>query len=380
MSAFVGRGQPTGFVNLSRHERCVCIGDVHGDLWPFLSVLEKAELIRCSEEIREACQICPTSKSEKDRTGYPITKDQAKSIEWIGGSSVAVFTGDVLDNRRSSRQDKFGVCAYTGTQQMILYLLWTLNKKARRSKGRVILVLGNHDVANYVYDKDNGMCRNYAPQRSFRENEENENYDTCAEEGHFSSEHTRRMAKKIVDRAVAILRITLAGKKRKSDTMPSVLVMHGGLCRLDILSSEEFGEVWYRIEEDASPQTNVDRINRIFWDAAQGNEVAADIIRKYTEILPIWCRPTRIDNADEMRRYFGTARLIKAHDVQSTANCNIMGERTGKSETIMADGELCRIDVAMSRAFGSARSGKFAYCELRKEDETIVRKIVEWTP
>ncbi len=118
--------QPTGRIDLQTHERVVCIGDVHGDLFPFLECMVRAKLIRVPEQVMLEAQTCHVNQNEKERSGYPITRIQAESIEWIGKTSVVVFTGDVLDNRRSSNQDRFGVCAKTGTQQMMIFIIWLL--------------------------------------------------------------------------------------------------------------------------------------------------------------------------------------------------------------------------------------------------------------
>lgn len=361
--------QPTGHIDLLRHKRIVCIGDMHGDLSPFLEVMVKARLISVPQDVMDAGMVCHTSKDEQERTGYPITRKQAHSISWIGKTAVAVFTGDILDNRRSANQDKFGVCGRTGTQEMIMYLLWRLNQLARRNGGRVIWVLGNHDVANYVKDERNSMCRSYAPQLSYDE-EKDENYHTCGPLGEFSDARLEKIKRKVIGiRAVAILRIIYRGD--------SVLVMHGGLCQIGTLAAETF-PLPYRINKAYTPQQNVHILNSIFWDAAHGSELATKVINYYSEILPTWCRPTRIDNADDMRDYFGTAKLVKAHDVQKEMNCNVGGEKTASGKQTMEDGELCRIDISMSRAFEKYRSGYFGYCEVTVEEGKIHREIHQW--
>jgi len=369
----MSREQPTGRIDITAHSRVVCIGDVHGDIWPFLAVMKRAGLISVPEDVMVAATTCHAAKTEKERTGYPITKAQANSIQWIGGSSCAIFTGDVLDNRRGSKQDPFGVCAKTGTQQMILYLLGELNRRARRSDGRLVLVLGNHDVANYVFDAGNHMCKRYAPLRSYNEADER-NYDTCSITGAFRREHTERMRAKMAKlRPVALMRIV-------GSSDDSVLVMHGGLCHLDFLSSADVPSK-YRIVEGEKPQVNVDRINGIFWDAVFRRPEAVAMITEHAEKLPIWCRPTAIgsDKGEELRAYFGTSKMIKAHDVQDSANCNVGGRDTsGAAAARMEQDELCRIDVAMGRAFG--RNGMFAFCELTDDGEGIVRRVEQWHP
>ena len=125
--------QPSGFIDLKKHKRIVCIGDMHGDFAPFIGVLLRAGLIIVPEDVEHASSIC--HRGNEDRSGYPITKAQADSIMWSGKDTVAVFSGDILDNRRDATDDQLGVCAKTGTQEMLIYLIGTLNKKARKRGG-----------------------------------------------------------------------------------------------------------------------------------------------------------------------------------------------------------------------------------------------------
>src|SRR5512138_2728203 len=88
-------------------DRIVAIGDVHGAYPEFVSILQRTGLI--------------------DREG-----------KWIGGSTSLVQVGDVIDRGRQSRQ--------------CLDLLMELERQAKRAGGRVIPLLGNHEVLNILGD------------------------------------------------------------------------------------------------------------------------------------------------------------------------------------------------------------------------------------
>ncbi|KAJ1686311.1 hypothetical protein LUZ63_017701 [Rhynchospora breviuscula] len=84
--------------------RLVAIGDLHGDFHKSIQSLSLAGLV-----------------------------DPA-SLRWIGGSSVAVQVGDVLDRG--------------GDELRILYLIRRLQTEAERSGGRLMMLNGNHETMN----------------------------------------------------------------------------------------------------------------------------------------------------------------------------------------------------------------------------------------
>lgn len=91
----------------SAADRVVAIGDLHGDLSQTLRALALAELI--------------------DAQGH-----------WAGGDTVLVQTGDTMDRGPDSR--------------WILELLQRLEGEAAESGGRVVCLLGNHEVMNLQGD------------------------------------------------------------------------------------------------------------------------------------------------------------------------------------------------------------------------------------
>jgi hypothetical protein len=94
--------------------RVVAIGDVHGAGSAFFSILQRAGLI-----------------------------DAAR--HWSGGNAVLVQTGDVMDRGPDVR--------------MLLDFLLVLEREARASGGRVVRLLGNHEIMNMV-----GHTRDATPE------------------------------------------------------------------------------------------------------------------------------------------------------------------------------------------------------------------------
>ncbi|HWQ02885.1 MAG TPA: metallophosphoesterase, partial [Candidatus Nitrosotenuis sp.] len=93
--------------NAAKSARVVAVGDVHGDYDALVAILQRAALI------------------------------DAK-LNWIGDGATLVQTGDFLDRGEKCLQ--------------VMDLLMSLEKQAARKKGRVIVILGNHEAMNLYGD------------------------------------------------------------------------------------------------------------------------------------------------------------------------------------------------------------------------------------
>jgi hypothetical protein len=87
--------------------RVVAVGDAHGDFDSLVSILQRAELIDAN-------------------------------LRWSGRDATLVITGDFLDRGKKCRS--------------VMDLLMALEKEAPRRKGRVVVLLGNHEVMNLMGD------------------------------------------------------------------------------------------------------------------------------------------------------------------------------------------------------------------------------------
>lgn len=87
----------------SNVDRIVAVGDVHGAYDALIETLQAADVLD-------------------------------DELDWSGGNTHLVFTGDLLDRGAQSRQ--------------VMDLVMRLEKPARRAGGRVHLLLGNHEVMN----------------------------------------------------------------------------------------------------------------------------------------------------------------------------------------------------------------------------------------
>jgi hypothetical protein len=97
--------------------RVVAIGDIHGALDPLVAILQKASLIDAERR-------------------------------WAGGSTTLVQTGDYTDRGRDVRA--------------VMDLLMALEPQAAKAGGRLIALLGNHEVMNLVGDQRDVTTEIYA--------------------------------------------------------------------------------------------------------------------------------------------------------------------------------------------------------------------------
>jgi hypothetical protein len=101
------QGAAAAVCSLRTPERVVAVGDVHGAYDSFVAILKAAQLIDARER-------------------------------WAGGRAMFVQTGDVLDRGADSRK--------------VLDLLRRLERDAARAGGRVIPLLGNHELMRLLGD------------------------------------------------------------------------------------------------------------------------------------------------------------------------------------------------------------------------------------
>ncbi|MFC1654186.1 metallophosphoesterase [Myxococcota bacterium] len=97
--------------------RIVAVGDVHGNFEGLSQILQRAQIINAD-------------------------------LKWIGGRTVLVQTGDLLDRGGAVRQ--------------VLDLLMDLQKQAASAGGRVIVLMGNHEVMNLTGEFDLVSTEAYA--------------------------------------------------------------------------------------------------------------------------------------------------------------------------------------------------------------------------
>ena len=127
------------FFEFPQNGRLVGIGDLHGDLQVTIKYLKLAGVIPMS-------------------TNHNLTEQEdLDNIPWTGGNTIVVQVGDQIDRCRPNNWYR-DVCADDSTYKdegsdlKIMNLLDNLGEQAELEGGKVISILGNHEMMNCVGD------------------------------------------------------------------------------------------------------------------------------------------------------------------------------------------------------------------------------------
>lgn len=121
------------------NNKIIAIGDIHGDLSVAIKTLKLGGVIDLNTPL------------------YFDKLEDIKKIKWIGGNTYVVQVGDQIDRCRPSNWYR-DICADNDTYQdegsdlKIMELLDYLDEEAKKEGGRVISILGNHEIMNCVGD------------------------------------------------------------------------------------------------------------------------------------------------------------------------------------------------------------------------------------
>jgi len=114
--------------------RIIAIGDVHGDMKLIIDSLEISNIIKRTDDKRNSIAVNLDGK-----TYY---------YEWIGRDSVVVQVGDQNDSCRSKNGSCDHVINDTADDIKILNFYSNLNILAKKDRGAVYSLIGNHEIMN----------------------------------------------------------------------------------------------------------------------------------------------------------------------------------------------------------------------------------------
>lgn len=169
--------------------RIIAIGDIHGDINMTLRILLSKELsiVRINEKfIKKLHKMYNTTFDKLDFR--KITDKNLKividAMEWIGGSTHVVQVGDQVDRCRPINGKECHEKGVTFNDEQsdvkIMKIFTELDKKAEKHKGRVISLLGNHEIMNVIGDL---RYVSYEGLMQFCDRH-NDDIDTCMDKRH----------------------------------------------------------------------------------------------------------------------------------------------------------------------------------------------------
>ena len=303
-------------------KRLVAIGDLHGDLIAAFKVLKLAEVIPQNSKMNDV-----------------------NNVHWCGGSTWVIQLGDQIDRCRADWAENNCVKNFDdvfedeGNNQVIFNLFLRLDEEAKKYGGRVLGLLGNHELMNI--DKD----FRYVSAKEFLEFVPPDQRTGKYTKDGYPMGYWHRT--KAFERGGNIAKI-YSIKKKSIILIGSYLFVHGGM------------------SIDLAKKYSIPEINQVVskWLLKQDNETESkifdEIFRDDDDMSPFWCRVFSEEEGEDENTEENFNRLMSEVNKKNKSIQPIKGMVVAHTPQFMDNKylngiynkRLWRIDVGMSRAFG----------------------------
>jgi hypothetical protein len=303
-------------------KKLVAIGDLHGDLIATLKVLKLAEVIPQNTTINNIA-----------------------NVQWTGGDTWVIQLGDQIDRCRpddwvqNCLKDLTDVYEDEGNNMLIFKLFLRLDDEAKKYGGRVLGLLGNHELMNV--DKD---FRYVSPKEFLEFVPEKDRTSKYTKDGFPLGYYHRTKA---FERGGNIAK-TYSIKKKSIMTIGSYLFVHGGMS-IDLAKKYSIAEINQIVAKWLLKQ-----------DSEQETKIFDEIFRDDDDMSPFWCRIFSEEEGEDENTLENFNKLINNINQKNKLLKPIKGMVVAHTPQFMDnkylngiyDKRLWRIDVGMSRAFG----------------------------
>ena len=256
------------------------------------------------------------------------------NLNWIGKSTYVVQMGDTLDGVRPNINidNKYLKIPY---EIKIMKFIIKLDKKARKYNGRVISILGNHELYPYYFYKDKEFNKNYVKKAD--SNEYKKIYKVSRDDYYYPGKGD--------------------GAKLFGKTRPLILQLgkfifcHGSLNIkfLDMYSKNNKVDL-LKINKQTSD-----------WFTGKSN-IVPKYINSSDEINPLFNRD--LTDPELMSKNDCKKLVDPLFDYFNNAKCIVMGHSTHKNISSICNNRIYRVDIAISRAFGGNIQSKMNHLQV----------------
>lgn len=276
--------------------KIIAIGDLHGDFQVFLKILLMCDLIN-------------------------------KKLEWIGGDTFLVQMGDTLDGKRPDSNIEKSFLKESGEVEIIRLIL-NLDAQAKKFNGRVISLLGNHELYPYYLKNDKQFIRDYVKKKDIQQ---------------FRKVYNTDRIKFLTPGGIGG---SLFGRTRPLILqLGEFIFVHGSIT--DKL-----------IKSGLNPKTGKVDISKINMETSlwlQGEGEIPDYLKEMDEENPVFSRLYSKSKTFDKKECSSFDKQLKFFN---GANYVVMGHSRFKEINSVCNNSLIRIDISLSRAFGGNLSNK----------------------
>ena len=282
------------------NNKIIAIGDIHGDYYIFIQLLKLAKVIN-------------------------------NNLEWIGKDTYVIQLGDTLDGKRPNIQAENRFLKETGEIE-ITNLILNLDKKAKKYGGRVISVLGNHELYPYYYYNDKSFNDDYVKSIDL------EQYNKKFKVSRFKYYKPG----------------SGNGAKLLGKTRPLIIQLgkfifcHGSLNKkfLDLCLKNKM------YLDSNHNKVDIKKINKLVsnWLTGKSKKVPF-FIDESENINPLFNR--NLTDPKCLNKTECVNLVYKVLEYFNNANYLVMGHSTHKNINTLCNNTVYRTDIAISRAFGN---------------------------
>lgn len=308
------------------NNRIIAIGDIHGDYYIFIELLKLAKVID-------------------------------NNLNWIGKDTYVIQLGDTLDGKRPNVTLDKEYINLPGEIE-ITKLILKLDSKAKKHGGRVISILGNHELYPFYFYNDDSFNQKYV-----------KNIDLNQYKKLYKVSRFKYYKPGVGD-----------GAKLLGTTRPLIIQLgqfifcHGSL-------NQKFLELCIRnnIKKTTNSKfVDISKLNKIVsdWLTGKTNKVPF-FINESDNINPLFNRDLTepitlnkkqcIDLVDSVLQYFKNGNYL------------VMGHSSHKNICTLCNNTVYRTDIAVSRAFGGTFKSnikRLQVLEIKQKNNCIRTNII----